>query len=118
MPDKLPKAILFPAKPNADCMPAIVVCPVPPLIKATVPVILDALTVVDNVVQLGIPLASCNNCPLVPLANKPVVLLAVWYGKDPTAPPSIVVAVNAVPFKLAVIVFAEKFPISSLDTIA
>ena len=76
MPDKLPKAILFPAKPNADCMPAIVVCPVPPLINETVPVILDALTVVDKVVQLGSPLASCNTCPLVPLANKVVVLLA------------------------------------------
>ena len=99
-------------------MPAMVVCPVPPLIKATVPVILDALTVVDKVVQLGIPLASCNTCPLVPLANKAVVLLADWYGIDPTSPPSILVAVNAVPFKLAVIVFAEKFPISSLDTIA
>ena len=77
MPDKLPKAILFPAKPNEDCIPAIVVCPVPPLTNETVPVILDAFTVVDNVVQLGIPLASCNTCPLVPAANKPVVLLAV-----------------------------------------
>ena len=57
-------------------MPAMVVCPVPPLINETVPVILDALTVVDKVVQLGIPLASCKYCPLVPLANKAVVLLA------------------------------------------
>ena len=107
-----------PAKPNADCIPAILVWPVPPFIKATVPVILDALTVVDNVCQLGIPLASCNTCPLVPAANKPVVLLADWYGKDPAAPPAILVALNAVPFKLAVILFAEKLPISSLDTIA
>ena len=29
-----------------------------------------------DVCQLGIPLASCNTCPLVPAANKPVVLLA------------------------------------------
>ena len=58
-------------------MPAILVCPVPPLSNATVPVILDAFTEVDNVCQLGIPLVSCKNCPLVPLANKAVVLLAV-----------------------------------------
>ena len=56
-------------------MPAMVVCPVPPFTKATVPVILDALTVVDNVCQLGKPFASCKYCPLVPAANKPVVLL-------------------------------------------
>ena len=67
---------MFPDKPNADCMPAMVVCPVPPFTKATVPVMLDALTVVDKVVQLGIPFANCKYCPLVPLANKAVVLLA------------------------------------------
>ena len=36
---------------------------------------------------------------------------------DPAAPPTIFVAANAVPFKLAVIVLAEKSPTPSLATI-
>ena len=77
-PAPLPIAMFDVVNPNIFFNPARFVCPVPPLANATVPVIFDALTVVDNVCQLGKPLVSCNTCPLVPLANKPVVLLAVW----------------------------------------
>ena len=77
-PAASPIATPDPAKPNANWIPAIVVWPVPPLIKAIVPVIFDALTEVDIVFQLGRPLVSCKYCPSVPAVNKPVVLLAVW----------------------------------------
>ena len=43
-------ATLFPDKPNAVCIPAILVCPVPPLVIATVPEIVDARILVFNVV--------------------------------------------------------------------
>ena len=77
-PAACPIATLLPAKPNANWIPATVVWPVPPLVKAIVPVILDAFTEVDIVFQLGKPLVSCKYCPSVPAVNKPVVLLAVW----------------------------------------
>ena len=116
-PAPLPIAMFDVVNPNIFFNPGILVWPVPPFSTPSVPVILEAFTAVEIVCQLGIPLVSCNTCPLVPAVNKPVVLLAVWYGIEPAAPPAILVAVNAVPFKLAVILFAEKSPTASLATI-